>query len=121
MIRPHLIAFAAIVVFGSVALAMLPWWSLCAVAFVVGALVRPARAGTMLWPGLLAGMTSFALGIAVFDVGGGTLPGQIAELFGVGSTVALANIVCIVGGVSAGLPTLLGAYGRAVIQGRPVI
>lgn len=118
--RVNLIALAVILVLGLIAVSIGPWWWLAVVAFGVGFVVRPRRAGSLFFSGLLAGALVYAVGALIFSLGDATLPARIAELFGLGSAVVLGFVIALVGGVSAGVAALLGGYTRAVVQGRPV-
>ena len=110
------LAFALIFVAGLIGLAVGPWWTLAAVALVVGLVLRPRTPGVMFWPGLLAGAALWAIGALWYGADAGELPGLVAELLGVRSALGIGAVVALVGGLTAGLFTLLGAYARAVIQ-----
>ena len=112
-------ALAAAIIFvgGLIGSVLGGWWLLAAIAFVVGLATRTRWPAALLLAGFVAGAALWALGALWFGASAGSLPSLIAQLFGVGSPLALGILVAVAGGLTAGLFASLGAYARAVVRG----
>ncbi len=109
---PPILAFF---VLGLVMLLVGPWWLLLVVAFAYGCSRARVSPGFAFWPGLLVGALLYLLGALWYGGGDGGLAAMLGRLFGVGSAAGLYAVTVLLGGLSAGLFAMLGAYTRAVI------
>ncbi len=110
-----LVPILVFVALGFLLLLIAPWWMLLVVAFAYGVSRPRVSPGLAFWPGLLVGAILYLIGALWYGGGEGALAGMLGELFGLGSATGLYLLTAVLGGLSAGVFTMLGAYARAVI------
>lgn len=95
---------------------ILPWWSIVIVAFIIGALWKSSSANAFLSGVLGLGLLWFGAALLFSTSSNSPLPEHVAALFQLGSSILLAAVTGLIGGVIGGLASLSGNYLHKLIN-----
>lgn len=119
IMKVYLAQIAIVFLVGVVLLMFLPWWGLVILAFIAGLLYSGRFPITSFFSGFIGGALAYGAGILIYSSEESKLPSMIAEIFGLNDSFMLAVVVLLVGGILAGVFSLLGSYFRQIIVGSP--
>lgn len=107
-----ILGFLIIIISGYFAQMFLVWWSIAAIAFLIGFLMRN-RANSSFWTGFFAvfclwGAMAFWLNMQ----NEGVLAARLGDLFGGSPSIVLVLVTALLGGILGGMSTMTGSLGR---------